>query len=659
MRKLETLLTLSRYVQPYRLRLAIGFGCVTLSNLAAIASPWLLKLAIDRLGQSVSEERLLFFAVLIVLFATLEGLFLFLMRRIMIGVSRYIEYDLRNDLFAHLLGLSRRYYQHHRTGDIMSRATNDMNAVRMLLGPGIMYSANTIIRLAVVLTLMLRISVQLTIFTMVAVPAVSFAVRYFGALIHERFERIQEAFSEISSRVQENLSGVRVIKAFTQENSEIAEFKRLNQQYIRKNLELVRLWGLFYPLLGTLLALGGVFVLWFGGRQVIAGKISLGDFVAFNAYLGLLTWPMIALGWVINIVERGTASLGRMNQIFDAKPEVADRSLALLPVPFIRQSPAEEPFRVGQEREEEPHERLGAGPSPTATVPLLSEGQGEASKIWAVPPPDGDGALRRRSEHSLRPSSSTVPHAIRGEIEFRAVSFSYNASRVLHDINLIIPAGATFALVGETGSGKTTTVNLLARLYDVTEGEILIDGRPLQSYPLGFLRASLAYVPQESFLFSESIRENIAFGVESAGEEEIRMAAGLSEILPDIVEFPRGLDTLVGERGITLSGGQQQRTAIARALIRSPRILVLDDALSSVDTLTEERILGSLGTVMRGRTCLLISHRVSTVKFADRIVVLRRGRIIEQGAHQELLRRGGYYAELYQKQLLEQELEET
>jgi len=602
MKKFGTLSRLRPYLQRYRTRLIFGIISVTLSNLAAIASPLFLKYAMDSLGKSISKDRLLIFSILIVVFAILEGVFLFLMRKVMIGVSRYIEYDLRNDLFAHLLGLSRRYYQNHKTGDIMARATNDMNAVRMLLGPGIMYSANTVIGMVLVLFLMLRINVVLTLFALVIIPAVSLAVRYFGTVIHKRFEKIQEAFSEISAKVQENLAGVRVIKAFTQEASEIEQFQRLNREYIQKNLQLIRIWGTFYPLLGALLGLGGVFVLWIGGREVIAGHITLGDFVAFNAYLGMLSWPMIALGWVINIVERGTASLGRLSHIFDSQPEITDDSVTIRPLSFIVTGTAK-PSQASQTR---------------AALPQ-----------------------------------------IQGEIEFKNLSFAYNGTQVLRNINLHIPHGSTYAIVGETGSGKSTLVNLLARVYDVSEGEILIDKIPIQKYALYTLRSHIGYVPQETFLFSQTIRENIAFGVEQASEGEISEAARLAQILPDVEGFPRKFDTLVGERGITLSGGQQQRTAIARALIRNPRILVLDDALSSVDTYTEERILSALKEIMRDRTSILISHRVSTVRFADQIIVLKDGSIVERGTHEELLDQDGYYADLYQKQLLEEELEET
>lgn len=602
MKKLTSLYRLRIHIGRYRTRLLLGAMCVTLSNLAAIASPRFLKYAIDSLGQSISKEKLLAYSAFIVTFAVLEGIFLFLMRKIMIGVSRYIEYDLRNDLFAHLLGLSRRYYQHHKTGDLMSRATNDMNAVRMLLGPGIMYSANTIIRMIVVLFFMLQINVTLTLFALVTIPIISLAVRYFGAVIHKRFEKIQEAFSEISARVQENLAGIRVIKAFTQESSEIEQFKRLNQDYIRKNLQLIRIWGTFYPMLGALLGVGGVFVLWFGGRQVMAGRITLGDFVAFNAYLGMLSWPMIALGWVINIVERGSASMGRINHIFDSQSEIKDESLAVRPVAFISRSK-----------------------SSASSLPLVFSTFSE----------------------------------IQGEIEFKNLSFAYNGNRVLRDINLRIPPGATYAIVGETGSGKSTLINLLARTYELSDGEILIDGAPIQKYPLKTLRSQMGYVPQETFLFSDTIRENITFGIEEASEAAVYEAARLAQILPDVEGFPKRFDTLIGERGITLSGGQQQRTAIARALIRNPRILILDDALSSVDTYTEERILSALKEIMRGRTSILISHRISTVKFADQIIVLNQGSIVERGTHEALLDQGGYYADLYQKQLLEEELAGT
>jgi ATP-binding cassette subfamily B multidrug efflux pump len=610
MRKLTALARLGAYIHKYRTRLIIGAICVTLSNLASSISPLILKHAIDSLKQTTSTQHLVLYCLLILLFALLEALFLFLMRKIMIGASRYIEYDLRNDLFAHLLGLSRRYYQDHKTGDIMSRATNDMNAVRMLLGPGIMYSLNTVLRLTIVLAIMFRINVPLTCFVLLIIPVVSLTLRYFGKLIHDRFEKIQETFSLISARVQENLAGVRVVKAYVQEASEIDQFDKLNRDYIRRNLMLIRIWGLLYPLLGAALGLSGAFMLWFGGREVMNGHMTLGDFVAFNAYLGMLSWPMIALGWVINIVERGTASMGRINQIFETQPEIIDR-------------------------------RQING--------LFSGKSFPAMQTFATTP----------AGEELRNAEAIEGSNLRGEIEFRALNFSQNGVPILKEINLHIPAGATYAIVGETGSGKTSLVNLLPRMFDFAEGEILIDNRSIKDYPVAVLRAAIGYVPQETFLFSQTIRENILFGVDDAPEAALLEAATQAQILAEVEQFPAGFETLVGERGITLSGGQQQRTAIARALVRNPRILILDDALSSVDTVTEERILQALKTLMQGRTSLLISHRVSTVRFADQIIVLRDGRIVERGTHNELLEQKGYYANLYQKQLLEEELSEA
>jgi ATP-binding cassette, subfamily B, multidrug efflux pump len=570
------------YLSKYRRSYIVGAVCVLLHNGIWILFPLVIRRAIDDLYRGVTLHKLWISAVLLLAVAVSKGIFQFLTRWIVIGVSREIEFDLRNDLFRHLEGLSYSFYQRTRTGDIMARATNDLNAVRMLLGPAFMYSANTIVFTAGAMAFMLSISPRLTLYAFLPLPVVSIVVQYFGRRIHERFERIQAMFSDISARAQENFSGVRVIRAYVQEEAEVAGFESSNREYIARSLKLVRLMGMLWPTLETMLGLAIVLVLWLGGREVLYGRISVGDFVAFNTYMVQLTWPIIALGWVINIFQRGTASLARIHQLMTEPAEIRD-----LP---------------------------GAG-------------------------------------------STVAP--LRGEIEFRNLNFAYTQKPVLQDINVRIPAGTSLAIVGPTGSGKTTLVSLIPRIYDAEPGSVLIDGRPIREYSLAELRRNIGFVPQETFLFSETIRENIAFGVEAASEEEVRWAAETANIADDIEGFPEKYKTVVGERGITLSGGQKQRTAIARALIRSPRILVLDDALSSVDTQTEDKILNHLREVMEGRTTIFISHRVSTVRNADRIAVLHSGRIVEIGSHDELLALNGYYTELYNKQLLEEELAEV
>jgi ATP-binding cassette subfamily B protein len=522
------------------------------------------------------------YSLLLVAVVAAKGIFQFLTRWIVIGISREIEFDMRNDLFRHLESLSYSYYQRTRTGDIMARATNDLNAVRMLLGPAIMYSANTVVFTAGALIFMLSISPKLTLYAFLPLPIVSIVVQYFGRRIHERFERIQAMFSDISARAQENFSGARVIRAYAQEEAEIASFESANREYIARSLKLVRLMGMLWPTLETLLGLAIVLVLWLGGREVLLGHMTVGGFVAFNTYMIQLTWPVIALGWVINIFQRGTASLVRISEILREQPEITD-------------------------------------------------------------------------EAGVR----AAPELVRGEIEFRNLNFSYNGTRVLSDIDLHIPAGTSVAIVGPTGSGKSTLVSLIPRIFDAAPGSVLLDGRPIIEYPLETLRRNIGFVPQETFLFSDTVLENIAFGTEHADETQVRGAAEGASIAADIEAFPDEYSTTVGERGITLSGGQKQRTAIARAIIRDPRILVLDDALSSVDTQTEDKILNHLGEIMRGRTTIFISHRVSTVRNADRIVVLHGGRIVEMGTHEELLARNGYYTDLYNKQLLEEELAEV
>jgi ATP-binding cassette, subfamily B, multidrug efflux pump len=582
----KSLRPLYPYLKKYRRGFLVGALCVLLLNGVAVQSPQVIRVAIDYLEQGgKSTGKLGFYALLMVAIALTKGVFQFLTRWIVIGISRDIEFDLRNDLFQHLERLSYPYYQQTRTGDIMARATNDLNAVRMLLGPAIMYSANTFVFTAGALIYMFKISPKLTLYTFLPLPVASIVIQYFGHQIHERFEKIQAMFSDISARAQENFSAARVIRAYAQENAEVRQFETANNEYINRSLPLARLMGLLWPTLELTLGLAVVLVLWLGGREVLLNHINVGDFAAFLTYMVQLTWPVIALGWVINIFQRGTASLKRINEIMLETPEITD---------------SEAVIKAGS------------------------------------PEPE-----------------------LRGAIEFRGLNFGYNGTTVLHNINLQIPEGSSLAIVGPTGSGKTTLVNLIPRIYDAAPGSVFIDGHPIRDFPIDFLRRNIGFVPQETFLFSDTVRENIAFGVEEATDAAIHSAAEAANIAADIEAFPDQYATMVGERGLTLSGGQKQRTAIARAIIRNPRILILDDALSSVDTHTEDKILNHLREIMRGRTTIFISHRVSTVRNADRIAVLHGGRIVELGTHDELIARDGYYTDLYNKQLLEEELAEV
>jgi ATP-binding cassette subfamily B protein len=570
------------YLWKYRRGMALGMGSLLMTDLTKAALPLAIRAGIDSLMKGFRLSLVFEFAALVVLLSLVKGIFQYWMRVILIGISRDIEYDLRNDLFSHIVTLSQDFFAKYRTGDIMARATNDLNAVRMMLGPGIMYFTETFFTALFLVGIMGYVDWRLTLFCLIPAPLVSVAVILFGRRIHDRFEIIQKMFSDISSRVQENLSGVRVIRAYAQENAEIRKFELLNQDYVAQNIRLARLSAFFMPLLQALIGFGFLVVLLAGGYQLLAHRISLGSFVMFSTYMGTLIWPMIALGWVVNLMQRGTASWSRIMELMAERP----------------------------------------------------------------------GIQRRNSSYSPSPSYSVL-----GALRFEGVEMKYPSGDALKNITLDVPAGATIAIVGHTGSGKSTLVSLIPRLIDPTRGCVLLDGVDLRDLDPEWLRRQIGFVPQETFLFSATLAENIAWGVDHASPEEIARAAELAGLAPDIASFPEGYGTIIGERGITLSGGQKQRVAIARAILRNPRILILDDALSSVDTLTEERILTSLAGVMRGRTTILISHRVSTVQNASQIFVIEHGEVAERGTHAELILSGGYYADLYQKQLLEEELE--
>ena len=578
---LRDLSPLFAYMRRYRWGYLWGTLSCVATNAVAVQFPRVLERAIDAMKKGAPREMILILAGLLILIALVKGCFLYAQRWILIGISREIEFDIRNDLFRHLEKQDSGFYQKYRTGDIMARMTNDLNAVRMLLGPALMYSANTIFFTVGALYFLLRISPYLTLVALAPMPLASILVQYLGHRIHDRFERIQASFSEISSQAQENYSGARLVRAFAREESQIGIFEKLNREYIRRSLRLVQLMGMLWPTLEFILGVSMLITLMAGGHLVLAHRITLGQFVEFNTFMVMLIFPIIAVGWVVNLFQRGTASVTRIDELLRAEPAIDDR--------------------------------------------------------------DADPAI-------------AADAVLKGEIEFRGLNFSYGDTAVLHDISLRIPAGSSLAIVGPTGSGKTTLVNLLSRLYEAAPGSLLIDGRPVREFPLAMLRHNIGMVPQETFLFSETIRENLIFGAPEAGVEAMLEAAQAAHIRQEFEEFPQGFETMVGERGLTLSGGQKQRSAIARALLRRPPILILDDALASVDTYTEERILGGLRGYTADSTTILISHRVSTVRSADQIAVLDHGRIVELGGHEELLERNGYYAGLFQKQQLEEEL---
>ncbi|MCU1291336.1 MAG: transporter related [Bryobacterales bacterium] len=578
---LKSLATLWPYMKRYRGGLARGIGALVTKDLLAAAQPIVIGWGVDSLTHGFKLRIVMQFAAALVGLSLLKGVFQYWMRVIIIGISRDIEFDLRNDLFGSLVRLSQDFYSRFRTGDIMARSTNDLNAVRMMLGPGVMYCSETMLMLVLAAGVMLHTDPRLTLLALSPAPLVSVAVILFGRRIHTRFEQIQKMFSDISSKVQENLSGVRVIRAYAQESAEVRQFEALNQDYIRENIGLAKIQGMFMPLLQALIGVTFLLVLWGGGRQLLQHRISLGSFVMFNTYMGMLIWPMIAFGWVVNLMQRGTASLNRINEILHEQP-----------------------------------------------------------------------SIRRPAVENL-----VDAEAVGSDIRFTDVKVNFGTRAALDNLNLTIREGETVAIVGQTGSGKSTLVNLIPRLLDVTGGSVEIGRTDVRRLDPERLRDQIGFVPQETFLFSATLAENIAWGVPDASKEQITWAARVAGLASDIEGFPNGLGTMLGERGLTLSGGQKQRTAIARAILRNPRILILDDALSSVDTITEEKILAELAAVMRDRTTILISHRVSTVQNADRIVVLSHGKVVESGTHLELQALGGYYADLYQKQLLEEELE--
>ncbi len=632
------------YAFRYRRDFIIGLVCVVVTTAIALAAPLVLRDAIDDLASGVTRAKLVEYGALLLAIGVVGGVFRFFMRRVIIGVSRHIEYDIRNDFYAHLQTLPLSYFQANRTGDLMSRATNDLNAVRMMIGPSVMYSSNTLLVFIVAIAVMLSIDARLTLLVLVPLPLVSICVKKFGSAIHVRFEQIQAQLSDMSAVVQEAVSGVRVVRAYRQESTEMARFRASNAEYLLRNRRLIVLQGMFFPSMSFFLGLGALISLWFGSREVIGGRITVGQFVAFNAYLTMLSWPVIAFGWVTNMIQRGMASWKRMLQVLETEPAIRDVQPPSAPRTH---------FRAGSE--EPAVERYAAGPASVVSV-----------------------------------SSVVEPYSIRGDIEFRDLVFSYGGRPILDHISVRIEVGQKVAIVGPTGSGKSTLVSLLARLHEPPAGTVFVDGRDVREIPLSVLRGSIGFVPQESFLFSDTLADNVAFGLDAitgaggparageaggfggagrsgeskgaggsgrageAGEvggagpagragrtpreaaerlERIVKAASVARLDKDVADFPKGYDTLVGERGITLSGGQKQRTAIARAVAIDPAILVLDDALSAVDTYTEEEMLARLRTVMRARTSIIVSHRISTVRDADQILVLEEGRIVERGSH--------------------------
>lgn len=580
---MKNLLTLKKYFIKYKTKLFWGMLFILISNAGTVYLPILLKDSINELQKNTTSNKLLEYALLIVGTSIIAGVFRYLIRQTIIVVSRKIEYDLRGDFWKHIQKLPLRYFQNNSTGNIMSHATNDINAVRAFIGPAVMYSIDTSIRLIIVVSIMLSLSFKLTIYALIPLPILSYGVYRVGKLIHEKYTKIQENFSQLTSRAQENFSGIRVIKSYIREANEIKRWNELSQEYLRKNMNLVRIQSIIMPILTLITGISIIVVIWVGGGMVISKQMNLGEIAAFIMYLSILIWPVIAFGWVMNIIQQGEASMKRLNKIFNEPYEIQDSI-----------------------------------------------------------------------------STDYLTKELKGKIEFKNVSFKYSDTLpdVLKEINLQIPIGSTLAIIGHTGSGKTTLINLIPRLYDVTSGELLIDGKNVKEIPLDVLRTNIAVVQQESFLFSDSVYGNISYGLQSIDKKRVEEVSRIANFDKDVESFPNGYETVVGERGITFSGGQKQRASLARALAIDPKILILDDSFSAVDTHTEEAILKNLRQFMKNRTSIIISHRISTVKEADNIIVLAEGKIAEQGTHNELVLQGGIYADLHYKQLLEKELEE-
>ncbi len=579
----SSLIYLKKYFRRYKNTIALGILFIIISNVASVFVPILIKDGINSLKEDINTKVILNYALYIVGITFISGVFQFLIRQTIIVVSRKIEYDLRQDFWAHIQKLPLRFFQNNSTGNIMAHATNDINAVRSFVGPAVMYSIDNGVLFVMIISIMISLSPSLTLYALLPLPVLSFLVYLVMRKVHKRYTRIQEKFSELTTLAQENFSGIRVIKSYVRENYEINKYTYHSNEYLKRRMDLVCLQALFHPIFFMIAGLSAIIVILIGGRMVMQNQISLGVIAAFIAYLSMLIWPMISFGFVANIIQQADASMKRLMRFFNEPYEIDDS-------------------------------------------------------------PDTDFSIK----------------TIEGDIEFKNVSFRYNEylPLVLHNISLKINKGETVAFIGKTGVGKTTLINLINRMYDVTSGEILIDGINIKQIPLSVLRKNIGYVPQEIFLFSDTLENNIAYGLNGYDKSLIEYVSEIAQLTKDVKDFPDEFNTILGERGITLSGGQKQRTSLARALAIDPKILILDDSFSAIDTHTEEEILKRLKEFMKNRTSIIISHRISTVKDVDKIFVIDKGKIVEEGKHEDLISLGGIYAELYYKQLLEDELKE-